>query len=68
VLFVRNIPNDAIEEDLKRVFELYGPIEKVLIMIQKSHGFIEFKNIEDAKKCLNEVGVDNQVNNPESQE
>ena len=50
MLFVRNIPNDAIEEDLKRVFELYGPIEKVLIMIQKSHGFIEFKNKGTYKK------------------
>jgi RNA recognition motif-containing protein len=32
-LFVRNIPSDAIDEDLKRVFEKYGPVEKVLIMI-----------------------------------
>lgn len=41
-----------------RVFEKYGPVEKALVMIQKSHGFVQFANIDDAKKCLAAVGVD----------
>ena len=35
-------------------------------MIQKSHSFIEFKNLEDAKKCLDEVGIDNKLENSQN--
>lgn len=62
VLFVRNLPHDATESDLKRVFEEYGPVEKALIMIQKSHAFVQFKNLDDAKKCLGDLCVDMMIN------
>lgn len=66
VLFVRNLPHDASENDLKRVFETYGPVEKALIMIQKTHGFVQFKNLEDAKKCLGDLCLDIMINHDSS--
>ena len=60
-MFVRNLPADAVDSDLVRVFQKYGDVDKALVMIHKSHGFVQFRNLDDAKACLNDVGVDGQT-------
>jgi len=32
-LFVRNLPQDVLKDDLTRVFQKYGPVDQVLILI-----------------------------------
>ena len=48
VLFVRNLPIDATEGDLSRIFSQFGPILKVLLLINKANAFIEFDSLEPA--------------------
>ena len=47
---------------MRNVFEVYGPVEKAIIMMQKSQGFVQFKNLEDAKKCLGDLCIDIMIN------
>lgn len=42
VLYVRNLPHDANQDDLLALFTKFGSIRKVLLLISKSHAFVEF--------------------------
>eukprot|EP00347_Sterkiella_histriomuscorum_P014929 403358967 len=58
VLFLRNLPKDVTEQELMRVLSYqYGFVEKVLIMIQKAHAFIQFDSLETATKQQQESEV-----------
>jgi hypothetical protein len=51
----RNLPRDAKREELRKIFEVYGPTKDVYIPIDKStgnirgYGFIEFIKADDAQ-------------------
>ena len=65
MVFVRNLTKNTTQADLEMIFGKFGPIEKVLLLIQKSHAFVQFKNLEDAKRCLREESVDNEHKQPD---
>ncbi|KAK9362298.1 hypothetical protein V1504DRAFT_449121 [Lipomyces starkeyi] len=58
-LFIRNIPISMKEPDIRKMFEKYGPLERVhlpskdeLFHTHQGFGFLSFENVEDAKKAL----------------
>ena len=52
-LFVCRLSKDTTEKYLKRVFEDYGPVKKVVIIRDKktkdskNYGFVEFESVDD---------------------
>ena len=40
------------EEEISRILSSYGTIEKVLLLINKAHAFIQFSTLEEANQCL----------------
>ena len=40
VLFIRNLPSDTMKQDIIELMQQFGKIEKVLILLQKSHAFV----------------------------
>lgn len=63
-IFVGNLAWKASEEDLKKLFEAYGPVVSVKIVFDqytgksKGFGFIEMENADDAKAAIE--GLDGQ--------
>ncbi|KAF8342810.1 uncharacterized protein EI90DRAFT_3115348 [Cantharellus anzutake] len=61
VLFVRNLPFEAISEDLKEVFQKFGPIRYAVVTMNRESGksrgtgFVCFRNLSDANTCLEEA-------------
>lgn len=53
VLYVKNLKSTVTEENLRKAFEPYGPIERV--KKTKDYGFIHFENREDALKAMEEL-------------
>lgn len=56
-LFVSNLSKNTDEKYLKRVFEEYGPVRKVVIVKDlkgnsRHYGFVEFENYEDYNSFL----------------
>ncbi|KAK9369295.1 hypothetical protein V1509DRAFT_482863 [Lipomyces kononenkoae] len=58
-LFIRNIPVSMKESDIRKMFEKYGPLERVhlpsqdeLFHTHQGFGFVSFANVADAKKAL----------------
>jgi U1 small nuclear ribonucleoprotein len=56
-LFVSNLDKNTDEKYLKRVFETYGEVRKVVIVrdlkgVSRGYGFVEFANYEDYKSLL----------------
>lgn len=56
-LFVSNLSRNTDEKRLKRVFETYGPVRKVVIVKDlkgnsRHYGFVEFENYDDYKSFL----------------
>ncbi|XP_022903891.2 RNA-binding protein 28 [Onthophagus taurus] len=62
-IFIKNVPFDATNNDLKQCMLQFGPVFYALICIDKltehSKGtaFVKFKNKEDAEKCLEANGT-----------
>ncbi|TNV81441.1 hypothetical protein FGO68_gene13942 [Halteria grandinella] len=52
VLFARNLPLDTTEQDLVRIFSAFGPVFKVLLLINKANAFIEFQTQQAAESCI----------------
>jgi len=52
VLFVRNIPKDTTSEEFTNIFSQFGPVEQVLLLVEKANGFVQFKNIDHAISCM----------------
>ncbi|EFA74815.1 RNA-binding region RNP-1 domain-containing protein [Heterostelium album PN500] len=58
VLYVRNLPEQRNSEDLKKVFEEFGTIEKVIIPVnipgqqRRDFGFVHFESREAAEEAL----------------
>ena len=52
VLFVRNIPKDTTSEEITNLFSQFGPVEQVLLLVEKATGFVQFKNIDHAISCM----------------
>ncbi|CDW74237.1 polypyrimidine tract binding [Stylonychia lemnae] len=52
VLFVRGLPYDITEAELMRILSQYGCIERVLILIQKAHAFVQFSSLQEAAGCV----------------
>jgi RNA recognition motif-containing protein len=40
VLFVRNVPKDSTSEQIIDLFAQFGPVEQVLLLIEKSNAFV----------------------------
>ncbi|KAK9489053.1 hypothetical protein V1508DRAFT_447244 [Lipomyces doorenjongii] len=58
-LFIRNIPISIKEPEIHKMFEKYGPLERVhlpskdeLFHTHQGFGFVSFESVEDAKKAL----------------
>ncbi|KAK8807024.1 hypothetical protein WA158_003783 [Blastocystis sp. Blastoise] len=62
-LFVKGLPSDATEEDLKTFFTTYGPIINVICPRDKNSGhlrdfcFVTFKTIDDTTKVLQQKNL-----------
>lgn len=62
-IFVKNIPNEKTDDEIKKIFGRYGEIRSILIKRKKpdqSHsfgdcGFVEFYSSEMAKKALQDL-------------
>ena len=58
-LFIRGVPFDASDEDVKKAFLVYGKIETALVVRDKVSGmskgtaFLKYATQESLKKCLN---------------
>lgn len=59
-LYVGNLPYSTTEDDLRRLFEPYGPIEEVRIIQNKGYGFVDIpeENVAAAIEATNgkEIG------------
>ncbi len=60
-LYVGNLSYDMTDEDLQQVFEEYGTVSKVNIIMDrdsgrsKGFGFVEMENSEDGEKAVQEL-------------
>ena len=60
-LYVGNLSFDMTDEDLQQVFEEYGTVNKVNIIMDrdsgrsKGFGFVEMENSEDGEKAVQEL-------------
>ena len=43
------------EEQLIEIFSVYGPIEKVIMEINKTYSFVQFTNIANAKVAFENI-------------
>ncbi len=57
-IFVGNLDFNTSEDDLRRLFETYGQVDRVSIMIDRDtgrsrgFGFVEMTNTEDGEKAI----------------
>jgi cold-inducible RNA-binding protein len=57
-IFVGNLSFNTSEQDLRQVFEAYGPVDRVSIMVDRDtgrsrgFGFVEMTNNEDGEKAI----------------
>ncbi|XP_043472626.1 RNA-binding protein 28-like isoform X2 [Leptopilina heterotoma] len=57
-VFLKNVPFQAKNEDLKYCMEQFGPVFYALVCVDpltehsKGTAFVKFRNVEDAEKCL----------------
>jgi len=60
-IYVGNLSYDAGENDIRKVFEEYGSVESVKIIIDrmtdrsKGFGFVEMTNDDEARKAIDEL-------------
>ncbi len=60
-IYVGNLSYDMTDEELQQVFEEYGPVSKVNIIIDrdsgrsKGFGFVEMESSEDGEKAIQEL-------------
>ena len=60
-IYVGNLSYDAGENDIRKVFEEYGSVESVKIIIDrmtdrpKGFGFVEMTNDDEARKAIEEL-------------
>lgn len=60
-IYVGNLSYDMTEDDLRKVFEEYGKVESVKIIMDrysgrsKGFGFVEMPNEDEAKKAIGEL-------------
>ena len=60
-IYVGNLSYDAGENDIRKVFEEYGAVESVKIIIDrmtdrsKGFGFVEMTNDDEARKAIEEL-------------
>ena len=52
VLYVKNLSGEVTEQEVQKVFEAYGKLERVRKM--KDYAFVHFDQREDALKAMNE--------------
>lgn len=61
-LFVRNLPHDYNEAQLKNLFKDYGDINSISMdQSKKGQGFVGFKDHESAKKALEATNMKTQI-------
>jgi RNA recognition motif-containing protein len=53
VLYVRNIPETVPESELVQYCSPFGEVTSTLILKEKGHGFIEFRDMDAAAACCN---------------
>ena len=57
-IFVGNLSFNTSEQDLRQIFEAYGPVDRVSIMVDRDtgrsrgFGFVEMTNNEDGEKAI----------------
>jgi pre-mRNA-splicing factor RBM22/SLT11 len=54
-LFVGNIDTDFTDDDVKPVFEVYGQVESIRLLPQKTIGFVEMVNRAEAEMAVREL-------------
>jgi len=60
-IYVGNLSYDMTDEELQQVFEEYGPVTKVNIIIDrdsgrsKGFGFVEMESSEDGEKAIQKL-------------
>ena len=60
-IYIGNLSYDAGENDIKKVFEEFGSVESVKIIIDrmtdrsKGFGFVEMTNDDEAKEAISEL-------------
>ncbi len=60
-IYVGNLSYDMTDEELQQVFEEYGPVTKVNIIIDrdsgrsKGFGFVEMESSDDGEKAIQEL-------------
>ncbi|HED09115.1 MAG TPA: RNA-binding protein [Caldithrix abyssi] len=60
-IYVGNLSYDMTDEELQQVFEEYGPVTKVNIIIDrdsgrsKGFGFVEMESTDDGEKAIQEL-------------
>ena len=52
VLYVRNVPDRATEQDVVTYCVPFGRVSNVLLLRDKHHGFVEFEDQGAATACL----------------
>ena len=57
VVYVRNLPRDTLQSEVVSTFEQFGEVTNVLLLIEKSHAFVEFKNLDSAIYCLQKSDI-----------
>ena len=57
VVYVRNLPRDTLQSEVVLTFEQFGEVTNVLLLIEKSHAFVEFKNLDSAIYCLQKSDI-----------
>ena len=56
-LFLQNLPHDYKQEQLRDLFKSYGDILSVELGSKPGHGYVNFKDHNDAKKALEAVNM-----------
>lgn len=51
-LWIGNVSNNVVEEDLVREFEQFGKIESVRLLRSKTCAFVNYLRLEDAQRAL----------------
>lgn len=54
-LYVGNLPYSVTEDDLRRLFEPYGPVQEIRVIQSKGFGFVDIPegNVDDAIEATN---------------
>ena len=57
VLHLRNLPEGCLETDIRAYCELFGTINRFLLMSKKQQALVEFSSIDEAAQMLESLSL-----------